>query len=198
MILPLTSLTLNFSSIWYSWMNGLYFLKVSVYRLGRTSWLGTSLVELLYFVSYSSSSHKSIFFVVFKLLFPVLKFLLMNDLIIVKAFCNLFISNEALIKYVLLLLIDIDCWYSPLCVLTSLCSDCLTWYDTKLIISRDLTVWISCHSANSAYISRLLTSVSTSRLIRSSILTNKTTYTYRSGSIHGVFYICSYSLLIGA
>ena len=118
----------------------------------------------------------------------------MDNLIVVKTLRSLLDSAKALVKHILLLLIKVDCRCAPLSLVSSLCPYCLTRYNTKLITLRASR--IRSHSANSADVSGLLSSVSTSWLIRSSSLTNKTADTYRSRSIHVVFNIRSYCLLV--
>jgi len=67
MILAISTLTLNLASVYCTIIVWLYFLKVSVASLRCCSRLCycSGVVKFLYFISDSSSSHKSVFLIVF-------------------------------------------------------------------------------------------------------------------------------------
>ena len=117
-------------------------------------------------------------------------------LIIIKAI-TLFISACVLrIKYKLLLLISIYCRCSSEPVFSCLRTNCLSCNNAELIIGRNLVAWICCHSPYSTNVSGWLSPSTTPRLSRSPCLSNKTTYTNRSCSVHLFLYITAQCLLI--
>ena len=120
-----------------------------------------------------------------------------NMVLIVIKTITLFISASVLwIKYKLLFLIAINCRCSSEPIFSCLCTNCLTWNDAKLIIGRNLVAWICCNSPNSADISRWLSPSATTRLSRSPCLSDETTYTNRSCSVHLLLYVTAQCLLI--
>jgi len=160
-----------------------------MHGLRSSNWLRPSLIKLLDFISYSSTSHKSIFFIVFECLLCFLTSFLVNYLIIVKTFCDIFVHSETLIENILLLLVIVNGWNTSRPIFTSLGSNCLSRYDSYLVTLRNLIAWIRCNPTDSTDITRLLTSVSTPRLIWPARLSYKAAYAYWSWCIHAVFYI---------
>ena len=70
MILTISTLTLNLASVYWTIIVRLYLLKVAVTSLrccGRLCYC-SGVVKFLYFIGNSSSSHKSVFLIVFQLL----------------------------------------------------------------------------------------------------------------------------------
>jgi hypothetical protein len=128
MILTISTLTLNLASVYCTIIVRLYLLKVAVTSLrccGRLCYC-SGVVKFLYFIGNSSSSHKSVFLIVFQLLLDLLYSLLVNYLVIVITFIDLLPTNEAIVKYILLPLPTVCSRNTSLGIFSHLCSNCLT------------------------------------------------------------------------
>lgn len=166
MILTISTLTLNLASVYCSIVVRLDLLKVAVTSLRYCGWLCycSGVVKFLYFIGNSSSSHKSIFLIVFQRLLDFLYSLLVNYLVIVITFSDLLPTNEAMVKYILLPLPTVCSRNTSLGIFSHLCSNCLTRNNPKLIIYGNLASWIRSNSSHTTNITRWLSSVSTARL----------------------------------
>ncbi len=128
MILTISALALYFATAYWTIIVRLHLLEVSVTCLRCCDRLchSSCVVKLLYFIRYTSSSHKSVFFVVFQRLLYTLHSLLVNHLVIIITFSDLIATNETIVKYILLPLPAVYSRNTSLGIFSHLCSDCLS------------------------------------------------------------------------